>query len=94
MGWVVCHLSCKVHTHVDIYDFIEDRWTGRIEAPREMANSHLGIAADGRYVYVVSGQHGPQCRKPTSLSFVLDTETKTWQRMPSLPVPRWAGVLI
>lgn len=79
-----------MHSHVDIYDFIENRWTGRIEAPKEMANSHIGIATDGRYVYVISGQHGPQCRKPISLSFVLDTKKKTWDRMPSLPVPRCA----
>ncbi|XP_057982721.1 kelch repeat-containing protein At3g27220-like isoform X2 [Malania oleifera] len=79
-----------VHSHVDIYNFTDNTWSGRIDMPKEMAHSHLGIATDGRYVYVVSGQYGPQCSKPISRSFVLDTRTETWQQMPSLPVPRYA----
>lgn len=57
--------------------------------PKEMAHSHLGMATDGRYVYVVTGQYGPQCRGPTARCFVLDTETKKWHDLPSLPAPRY-----
>ena len=57
--------------------------------PKEMAHSHLGMATDGRYIYVVTGQYGPQCRGPTAHTFVLDTETRQWQDMPPLPVPRY-----
>lgn len=60
--------------------------------PKEMAHSHLGMVTDGRYIYVISGQYGPQCRGPTSRTFVLDTETKQWQDLPPLPVPRYAIV--
>lgn len=57
--------------------------------PKEMAHSHLGMVTDGRYIYVVTGQYGPQCRGPTARTFVLDTETKKWRDMPPLPVPRY-----
>lgn len=56
-----------------------------------MANSHLGMATDGRYIYVVSGQQGPQCRTPpVAETFVLDTQTRTWDSFPPLPEPRYA----
>lgn len=58
--------------------------------PKEMGHSHLGVATDGRYIYAISGQYGPQCRGPTARTFVLDTETKKWNSMPPLPAPRYA----
>ncbi|KAK7852231.1 kelch repeat-containing protein [Quercus suber] len=79
-----------VHSHVDIYNFTDNTWGGRFDMPKEMAHSHLGMVTDGRYVYVVTGQYGPQCRGPTAHTFVLDTETKQWRDMPPLPVPRYA----
>ncbi|XVE91091.1 hypothetical protein DITRI_Ditri20bG0127700 [Diplodiscus trichospermus] len=79
-----------VHSHVDIYNFTDNTWGERFDMPKEMAHSHLGMVTDGRYIYVVTGQYGPQCRGPTAKTFVLDTETKTWHDMPPLPVPRYA----
>ncbi|CAB4275407.1 unnamed protein product [Prunus armeniaca] len=79
-----------VHSHVDIYNFTDNTWGGRLDIPKEMAHSHLGVATDGRYIYVVSGQYGPQCRGPTARIFVLDTETKKWSSMLPLPSPRYA----
>ncbi|XP_013594107.1 PREDICTED: kelch repeat-containing protein At3g27220 [Brassica oleracea var. oleracea] len=79
-----------VHSHVDVFNFTDNKWCDSFDTPKEMANSHLGIVTDGRYVYVVSGQFGPQCRGPTSRSFVLDSTTKTWLDFPSLPAPRYA----
>ncbi|KAJ4772378.1 Kelch repeat-containing protein [Rhynchospora pubera] len=79
-----------VHSHVDIFNFTSNTWDGRFDMPKEMANSHLGMATDGRYIYAISGQYGPQCRKPTNRNFVLDTKTKQWSELPSLPVPRYA----
>lgn len=80
----------NVHSHVDIYNFDDGTWGGRFDMPKEMAHSHLGMATDGRYIYIVNGQYGPQCRGPTSDTFVLDTETKQWSGLPPLPVPRYA----
>uniref|UniRef100_A0A6N2LEM7 Kelch repeat-containing protein n=1 Tax=Salix viminalis TaxID=40686 RepID=A0A6N2LEM7_SALVM len=76
-----------VHSHVDIYNFTDNTWGERFDMPKEMAHSHLGMVTDGRYIYVVTGQYGPQCRGPTARNFVLDTKTKQWQDMPPLPVP-------
>ncbi|KAJ6809987.1 kelch repeat-containing protein-like [Iris pallida] len=45
---------------------------------------------DGRYIYKVTGQYGPQCRGPTACNFVLDTEDKVLQDLPPLHVPRYA----
>ncbi|XP_004305925.1 PREDICTED: kelch repeat-containing protein At3g27220-like [Fragaria vesca subsp. vesca] len=79
-----------VHSHVDIFNFSDNTWGGRFDMPKEMGHSHLGVTSDGRYIYVISGQYGPQCRGPTAHSFVLDTETKKWSSIPPLPSPRYA----
>jgi hypothetical protein len=78
-----------VHSHVDIYNFSDNTWGGRFDMPKDMAHSHLGMVTDGRFIYVVTGQYGPQCRGPTARNFVLDTETKEWNDLPPLPVPRY-----
>lgn len=80
----------SVHSHVDVYNFSDNTWGERFDMPKEMAHSHLGMVTDGRYIYVVTGQYGPQCRGPTARNFVLDTETKQWEDLPPLPVPRYA----
>ena len=54
----------QVHSHVDVFNFSSNAWVDKFDTPKDMAHSHLGIATDGRYIYVVSGQHGPQCRGP------------------------------
>lgn len=79
-----------VHYHVDVYNFTSNTWGERFDIPKEMANSHLGMASDGRFIYVISGQHGPQCRGPVAHTFVLDTVTRKWESMPPLPSPRYA----
>ncbi|ESQ47771.1 hypothetical protein EUTSA_v10021206mg [Eutrema salsugineum] len=79
-----------VHSHVDIYNFVDNTWGGRFDMPKEMAHSHLGMVTDGRYIYIVTGQYGPQCRGPTAKTFVLDTDTNTWSDFISLLVPRYA----
>ncbi|KAK8475617.1 hypothetical protein V6N13_110848 [Hibiscus sabdariffa] len=48
-----------VHSHVDVFNFSDNTWCARIDAPKYMANSHLGVASDGRFIYVVSGQYAP-----------------------------------
>ncbi|KAK9104193.1 hypothetical protein Scep_021037 [Stephania cephalantha] len=79
-----------VNSHVDVYNFTDNTWCGKFDMPKEMAHSHLGVASDGRYIYVVTGQYGPQCRGPVAHTFVLDTMTRQWRRMPPLPAPRYA----
>ncbi|CAI0456837.1 unnamed protein product [Linum tenue] len=80
----------NVHSHIDVFNLSENKWSDRFDTPREMANSHLGVATDGRFVYIVSGQKGPQCRTAITLSYSLDTKTKQWSSLPRLPAPRYA----
>ncbi|CAL1391508.1 unnamed protein product [Linum trigynum] len=80
----------NVHSHIDVFNLSETKWSDRFDTPREMANSHLGVATDGRFVYIVSGQKGPQCRTAITLSYSLDTKTKQWSSLPRLPAPRYA----
>lgn len=79
-----------VHSHVDVYNFTSNTWTERFDMPKEMSNSHLGMVSDGRYIYAVAGQFGPQCRPAVNRNFVLDTNTREWGKLPPLPVPRYA----
>jgi len=91
---LVSYITLQVHSHVDVYDFKSNKWVERFDTPKEMAHSHLGIATDGkRYIYIVSGQYGPQCRGPTAIVFVLDIKTKTWNNLPPLPFPRYVFML-
>ncbi|RID45070.1 hypothetical protein BRARA_I01824 [Brassica rapa] len=64
-----------VRSHVDVYNFVDNKWGGRFDMPKEMAHSHLGM-----FIYIVTGQYGPQCRGPTA---------KHFDFIP-LPVPRYA----
>ncbi|XP_055803411.1 kelch repeat-containing protein At3g27220-like [Solanum dulcamara] len=79
-----------VHSHVDVYNFSTNTWIESFPIPTDMANSHLGVATDGRYIYIVTGQYGPQCRGPTANTFVLDTQTRKWESLSPLPAPRYA----
>lgn len=87
----ICNHGLQVHSHVDIYNFTDNTWGESFPMPKEMAHSHLGMVTDGRYIYVVTGQYGPQCRGPTARNFVLDTKTKQWEDLVSLPVPRYVS---
>lgn len=82
-----------MHSHVDVFNFTDNTWCAKFNTPIDMANSHLGVASDGRYIYVVSGQYGPQCRAPTSRTYVLDTQTWEWQSLPPLPAPRYVTLI-
>ncbi|KAE8717099.1 Kelch repeat-containing protein [Hibiscus syriacus] len=72
-----------VDSHVEMFNFTDNTWCAWFYTPKDMANSHLGVATDGRYIYVVSGQYGLQCRSPTAR-----TQMREWRSMPPLPVPR------
>jgi len=80
--------SWQVHAHVDVYNMSSNMWESKIPMPAAMAHSHLGMATDGRFIYILSGQFGSQCRRPTARNFVLDTLTKTWSLLLPLPHPR------
>uniref|UniRef100_M4EFG7 Uncharacterized protein n=1 Tax=Brassica campestris TaxID=3711 RepID=M4EFG7_BRACM len=39
-----------VRSHVDVYNFVDNKWGGRFDMPKEMAHSHLGMVTDGRFM--------------------------------------------
>ena len=77
---------------VDILDMKAGRWAGRWPTPAKMAQSHLAVACDGeRFIYVVSGQLGSQCRPATASTFALDTKAALFHELPPLPEARYAA---
>lgn len=83
---VVNVLNC-----IDVMDLQTGKWIDQFEMPKDMPQTHLGIACeDKRYVYTVSGQLGGWCAPAVPDCFVLDTQKKTWDKLPSLPEVRYA----
>ncbi len=81
----------EVSTKLDIFDMEKEKWTARVDLPRMMAQTHLGVASDGeRYIYLISGQLGRYCLPATANCFVFDTKTREFNQFLSLPVPRYA----
>jgi len=84
----------KVSAYVDVFDLQRRRWTERIGLAPNVAHSHLAFATDGvRFIYIVSGQYGPNCAPAVRDSFILDTQTKVWRPLPPLPEPRYAATM-
>jgi hypothetical protein len=76
---------------VDVFDMKLNRWTKSVHLPQDMAESHLGIISDEkRFIYIISGQWGGQCRPPTRKCFVFDAIKQTFHPFPDLPKARYA----
>jgi hypothetical protein len=83
-------LDCVLSV-VDVFDLNRRQWTDRIAMPDNMPQTHLGVAGDdSRYIYMVAGQLGTQCHPCVADCFVLDTEKRTWGKLPPLPEPRYS----
>ena len=81
----------RVLSVVDVFDLKKRRWSDRIAMPQEAPQTHLGIACDeARFIYTVGGQAGPQCSPAVADCFVWDLQTRVWDRLPSLPQPRYS----
>jgi N-acetylneuraminic acid mutarotase len=79
---------------VDVFDVRKGRWTDQFPMPSGMAQTHTGIASDGkRFIYIAGGQLGPHCSPAVASCRVLDASTHTWTELPPLPEPRYAPVL-
>ena len=62
--------------------------------PAGMAQTHLGVAADGqRFIYTAGGQLGAQCSPGVADCRVLDAASRVWGDLPPLPAVRYAPVL-
>jgi Kelch motif len=81
----------RVLSVIDVLDLKKTKWTDRITMPPNIPQTHCGIACgEKRFIYLVGGQIGPQCHPAVADCFVLDVQTKSWGRLPSLPEPRYS----
>lgn len=81
----------EVISACDVFDMSTGQWSERIPAPENVAQSHVGIALDDDgFIYIVSGQLGPQCRPAIRRGIAFDPGTGSWNQIPPLPEPRYA----
>lgn len=94
--YVVCGYSNldKVQNSMEVLDLKRNRWQKPIETPKDMAQSHLALCSDGqRFIYIVSGQFGPQCSPAIRKGFTFDIQNKHWGSLPLLPQARYAATM-
>ena len=83
-----------VNSKIFVFDLGRERWVDTIDPPARLAHSHMAVCSDGvRFIYVVSGQLGPQCHPAITDSFAFDTLKGIWRELPALPAPRYAGTM-
>lgn len=83
-----------VSDRVRVFDLASEAWQASLPAPPDMPQSHCAVATDAcRFVYLVSGQLGPECSPAVRDAFVFDTRTGQWHSLPPLPEPRYAGTM-
>ncbi len=80
----------KVTGRNDILDLKTNTWSkGR---PLPGAQTHWGVANDGRYIYLAGGQYGPMLStQGTNEAWRYDTQTDTWSALPGIPDVRFGG---
>ena len=85
---------CTVSDKIFVFDMRTERWTEASPPPARLAHSHAAICSDGsRFIYVASGQLGPQCSPAIADSFSFDSVREQWRELPPLPEPRYAGTM-
>jgi N-acetylneuraminic acid mutarotase len=80
-------------TKMQILDVASGGWRYGPPLPDGFPLSHAGVATDGRFLFIVSGQLGPACWPATERSWALDLHTMAWTAIAPLPVARFAPVL-
>jgi len=83
-----------VNAKIFVFDLRRKQWLKTIEPPDRLPHSHMAVCSDGaRFLYCASGQLGAQCRPAIADAFIFDTLRGTWQSLPPLPAPRYAGTM-
>jgi hypothetical protein len=78
---------------MQICDIKTGEWSYGPEFPDGFPLSHAGIASDGKFLFVVSGQPGPACEPATDRVWALHLDDMTWEPMAPLPAVRYAPLL-
>ncbi len=80
-------------SEIAIFDLRANKWSGRFPMPSDVPQTHQGICSDKkRYIFLLSGQLGPQCSPSVLNCFTLDVQERRWLELPPLPEPRYAPV--
>jgi len=83
-----------VNNKIFVFDLDREQWVDAIDPPARVAHSHMAVCSDGvRFIYMVSGQLGPQCHPAIPDSFAFDTINGIWRELPALPAPRYGGTM-
>jgi hypothetical protein len=83
-----------VNRRLLVLDLRTGQWRTGPPLPPRVPDSHAAVCADNeRFLYVVAGQLGPNCRPAIPDGFSYDTVTERWGRLPDLPAPRYAGTM-
>jgi glycosyltransferase involved in cell wall biosynthesis len=79
---------------IEIFDLEKEHWVNTVRTPKGLSNSHAAVASDGtRYIYVASGQLGPQCKPAIRDVFSYDTQMDVWNELPPVPAARYAATM-
>ena len=78
---------------MQMFDIATGVWSYGPKLPKGFPLSHAGIASDGRFLFVISGQPGPACEPASNRAWALDLSTMAWTPMTPLPVARYAPLL-
>jgi N-acetylneuraminic acid mutarotase len=88
-----------VTKRVDAYNPATNTWTRKADLPAGLAETHIGVADDGRYIYLAGGFAGDliatntPSQTATQTVFRYDPQNNTYAQLPSLPAPRGSGGL-
>ena len=83
----------KVSNCCHVFDLARKEWVDQFATPPDMPQTHMGMTTDGaRHIFSIGGQWGAQCSPCTDRCYVYDTLSRTWERLPNLPEPRYLGV--
>lgn len=83
-----------VNRQLLVLDLRTGQWRTGPPLPPRVPESHAAVCADdARFLYVVAGQLGPNCRPAIPDGFSYDTVAERWGRLPDLPAPRYAGTM-
>ncbi len=84
---------CDMGRRMQVFDLATGVWSYGPPFPPGFPLSHAGVASDGAFLFVVSGQPGPACEPATNRAWALDLLTHEWQAMAAFPAARYALLL-
>lgn len=82
-----------VSRSADVYNLQTQTWSHLGPLPDGAAETHMGLATDGTYIYSVGGQLGGGYGPGTTQTWRYDIATNTWEPWVELPQIQYGGAL-